>query len=358
EGGIDEGVRPTWYRDVDGDLYGSTTTTLACSQPGGYVSNDDDCNDMVSTVNPAAPELCNNVNDDCDGSTDEPPASTHCNTLYPFAGVTYACTAGTCVVTACPGTVRDCDGSATNGCETDVSSSVSNCGGCGFSCSMVCSSSLCDDPVEIAGGSGHACARRASGRLLCWGGNANGQLGDGTNFDRLAPTNVSTITTATGVTAGTGHSCARTSDGSIYCWGTSAQGELGTGSTLTRYTPTLTAGTQGFGSVHTSTATTCAVRTSGVVACWGLANAYQVGDTAAAPDPGGAFHSVPRDTSIVDATQVQAGSMHACARRSGGLVQCWGTDDFGRLGDGAATHGACPTTDATDCTAVPVTVAG
>jgi len=39
-------VQTTYYRDVDNDSYGTgATTTGACSQPAGYVSNASDCND-------------------------------------------------------------------------------------------------------------------------------------------------------------------------------------------------------------------------------------------------------------------------------------------------------------------------
>jgi hypothetical protein len=45
-GGIDEGVQLTFYRDFDTDTFGNpTNTTLACSVPGGYVTNNTDCND-------------------------------------------------------------------------------------------------------------------------------------------------------------------------------------------------------------------------------------------------------------------------------------------------------------------------
>jgi alpha-tubulin suppressor-like RCC1 family protein len=46
------------------------------------------------------------------------------------------------------------------------------------------------DVVEIAVASDHDCARTRGGAVWCWGANRNGQLGDGTTTDRIAPVEV------------------------------------------------------------------------------------------------------------------------------------------------------------------------
>ena len=62
----------TWYADTDSDGYGDASiTTLACSQPSGFVADGTDCDDADATINPAAAEACNGVDDDCDGDVDE-----------------------------------------------------------------------------------------------------------------------------------------------------------------------------------------------------------------------------------------------------------------------------------------------
>lgn len=73
DGSIDEGfVSSTWYRDADSDGYGNAAITQsATSQPSGYVSNDDDCNDNNSAIKPGATEVDDDVDNDCDGSVDE-----------------------------------------------------------------------------------------------------------------------------------------------------------------------------------------------------------------------------------------------------------------------------------------------
>ncbi|MFZ5477979.1 MAG: MopE-related protein [Myxococcota bacterium] len=81
DGSTDEGVTTTYYQDNDGDGYGSTTSTAACSAPSGYVVTAGDCNDASAAVSPADPEVCNSIDDDCDGTTDEGLTTTY----YPDA---------------------------------------------------------------------------------------------------------------------------------------------------------------------------------------------------------------------------------------------------------------------------------
>ncbi len=70
DGEVDEGVAQTWYVDSDGDGYGSPDITqAACQQPTGFVDNDEDCNDNSSEFKPGAAEYCEDPNDyNCDGS--------------------------------------------------------------------------------------------------------------------------------------------------------------------------------------------------------------------------------------------------------------------------------------------------
>jgi hypothetical protein len=75
DGSIDEDDAvdaATWYEDADRDGYGSAWTTLTqCNQPTGYVSDDTDCDDLDNDVNPGEAEVCNDVDDDCNGSADD-----------------------------------------------------------------------------------------------------------------------------------------------------------------------------------------------------------------------------------------------------------------------------------------------
>ena len=66
----------TWYTDADTDTYGDADSpVVACAQPSGAVLDDTDCDDAARAVNPGATEVCNTVDDDCDGDIDDDDAS-------------------------------------------------------------------------------------------------------------------------------------------------------------------------------------------------------------------------------------------------------------------------------------------
>lgn len=71
-GDIDEAGGATWYADADGDTYGdAAATTVSCDAPMGYVADNTDCNDGDDAINPAATEVCDGVDNNCDGNIDE-----------------------------------------------------------------------------------------------------------------------------------------------------------------------------------------------------------------------------------------------------------------------------------------------
>jgi hypothetical protein len=72
DGLVDEDVQTPFYKDADGDTYGDATkSVMMCSLPGGYSKNDKDCDDTNKSSFPNATELCDGADNDCDGDTDE-----------------------------------------------------------------------------------------------------------------------------------------------------------------------------------------------------------------------------------------------------------------------------------------------
>ena len=59
----------TWYQDDDRDDHGTADVTVeACARPVGYASADNDCDDEVATIYTGAAELCDGLDNDCDGA--------------------------------------------------------------------------------------------------------------------------------------------------------------------------------------------------------------------------------------------------------------------------------------------------
>ncbi len=72
DGEVDEGLEQTWYQDADGDGFGSDArTTEDCDQPAGYADNDLDCDDGSAQAFPGGTEVCDGLDNDCDGEVDE-----------------------------------------------------------------------------------------------------------------------------------------------------------------------------------------------------------------------------------------------------------------------------------------------
>ncbi len=87
DGRIDEDVSDAWYRDNDGDGYGDPDLwTFACYSLPGYADNALDCDDSNSDIHPGATEICNELDDDCNGLVDDgaSAAYTWSDTLYDF----------------------------------------------------------------------------------------------------------------------------------------------------------------------------------------------------------------------------------------------------------------------------------
>jgi gliding motility-associated-like protein len=72
DGNSDEGVTNTYFADGDEDGFGDLNSTIqGCTAPNGYVDDNTDCNDADSLIYPGAMEICNQLDDNCDGTVDE-----------------------------------------------------------------------------------------------------------------------------------------------------------------------------------------------------------------------------------------------------------------------------------------------
>jgi alpha-tubulin suppressor-like RCC1 family protein len=191
---------------------------------------------------------------------------------------------------------------------------------------------LSESVTIIAAGSNHTCAASATGGVKCWGENRTGQLGDGTTESKTTPVDVRGIDgEVIALTAGSDHTCALMKGGRAMCWGGNYNGQLGDGSTAQNPNPVEVRGPDGgFLSIAAGYLFTCAVTEAGGVDCWGSNFWGQLGD--------GTFENRSLPTEVVGLNSGVKGIAvaweHVCALTEKGGVKCWGADGAGQMGIG------------------------
>ncbi|MCZ7685214.1 MAG: MopE-related protein [Sandaracinaceae bacterium] len=204
---------------IDNDCNGVLDGPLEDRDRDGFVDpscGGADCDDERTEVHPGAAELCDGVDTDCDGSPFDDEADLDGDGFV---------TSTTCV----SATLRtgDCD-------DTRAEASPDGTEACNArddDCDGLVDEGLtdCDGVVEIATGRNHTCALRQSGAVECWGiGEA---LGTGRAVQSYRPAPVEGLDRAVDVAAGEDVTCAVRDDGSVWCWGQQRDGALGNGAT-------------------------------------------------------------------------------------------------------------------------------
>ncbi|MFO0555154.1 MAG: hypothetical protein U0271_42645 [Polyangiaceae bacterium] len=205
--------------------------------------------------------------------------------------------------------------------------------------------------MAIAGGSSHTCSIVADGKAYCWGIGADGQLGTGEPFLMGPPKPALVSERLVSISAGgyriLGFSCAVSELGKVFCWGGNTDGELGTGKAVEREKPKPPSAKTSADApppplvlspvvevpeieeVSSGMRGTCAVDRSGGVWCWGSVSPL-------INDPDNKIDNVPtprKIEGISNAKQISVGAGgFACVVNAAGGVDCWGRNDSGQLG--------------------------
>ena len=210
---------------------------------------------------------------------------------------------------------------------------------------------------KIYAGGGHTCAILDGGDVKCWGMDSYGQLGDGfvqgdDGYTHLtappsSPIDLGTGRTAVAVGMGGNHACAVLDNGDLKCWGSDHSGQLGDGGSTNSnvYAPSSTPIDLGQGRTAVAVSTmvsTCAILDNGDLKCWGSDQSGQLGDGGTTHNSG-TWTTQPSSTPVDlgqgrTAVAVSVGGSHVCAILDNGDLKCWGSDAYGQLGDGGATH--------------------
>jgi uncharacterized repeat protein (TIGR02543 family) len=196
------------------------------------------------------------------------------------------------------------------------------------------------------------------GRVITWGFNSNGQLGDGTVIDKYRPTditsqfNLGTNEKITSISIGESHSAALTSTGRLFTWGLNSDGQLGNQTIIQSITPVditsqfnLSVGETitkiSLGSSHSA-----ALTSTGRLFTWGRNADGQLGNNSQTSS------NTPVDISSRFTTFnlasddkisfISMGSLISTALSSKGRVFTWGFNGNGQLGNNTTTLSLIP----------------
>jgi alpha-tubulin suppressor-like RCC1 family protein len=202
--------------------------------------------------------------------------------------------------------------------------------------------------AALATGLHHSLVLNYDGRILAFGDNSYGQLGDGTTVSRSVPTELTYPTDVVAISAGSWYSLAVTSDGSVYAWGRNLYGQLGTGDTRNSSMPLLLEGLPPVVAVSAGAHHALALTSDGAVYAWGRNTEFQIGnyESESILDLDGTVLGTRVLTPVLvcpsGAVAVAAGGGFSMYLTRSGTVMAWGDNRSGQLGDGTRISHAKP----------------
>ena len=208
---------------------------------------------------------------------------------------------------------------------------------------------------HIIGGFGYVCAVALDGRAYCWGSNSNGKIGSGNTSSALVPSAVKISGALVGKvikqiepSSAGNHSCVIASDDKAYCWGHNGFGQLGNNNTVNSLTPVAvdTAGvlvSKTIKQIASGGISSCVIASDDKAYCWGSNNFGQLGNgnlkNSSTPTPVSTTGVLAGKT----IKQITAGTEFTCAIASDDKAYCWGSNSSGELGNNSTINSGVPT---------------
>lgn len=188
--------------------------------------------------------------------------------------------------------------------------------------------------VSIGAGNEHTCVATNFGNAYCWGDNWYGQLGDGTNTDTYEPTSVHLPfgRDAVSIAAGGWHSCSILDNGKVVCWGANGAGQLGDGGDSSEELAPVyvSLGSDTARSIITGWRASCIINDWGDTKCWGDNNNGQIGSGSV----GGTQSTPSTVTGGEEFVSIAMIDESVCGINTDGEVYCWGDNWYGNVGSG------------------------
>jgi alpha-tubulin suppressor-like RCC1 family protein len=202
---------------------------------------------------------------------------------------------------------------------------------------------------KVSAGYQYGCAITTNGTLKCWGSGSSGNLGAGTAvYSSAVPLEIDPGTKYADVVTLSetfqGHTCGITTAGVLKCWGGNSQGQVGDGTKVNKMVPTVIDPGVNYINVFVSSYSTCGITSRGEKKCWGMGiGALPVASGTANDDyllitAGmilGKTGKVYENSSVTESVISASGrSIRYCVVTAAGALKCWGSFP---LGNGSLT---------------------
>ena len=205
---------------------------------------------------------------------------------------------------------------------------------------------------QISTGHYHTCAVASDDKIYCWGENNNGELGNGSTVDSRVPVAVNMTGVLAGKTikqmsVGTYNTCVIASDDKVYCWGSNAYGQVGNNS-LTDSNVPVAVNTTGvlagktIKQISVGHHRACVIASDDKMYCWGnnMGGALGNGSTADSHIPVSVNMSGVLAGKVI--RRISIGAFHTCAYASDNKIYCWGSNNYGQLGNNSTANSGVP----------------
>jgi alpha-tubulin suppressor-like RCC1 family protein len=213
--------------------------------------------------------------------------------------------------------------------------------------------------AAISAGGDNGMALLHEGKVMSWGLNKVGQLGDDGRFGpqscptprfiaepcSTTPEEVRDLRGVKAISAGGDHDLALLRNGAVMAWGDNSSGQLGDGTipgpspcrVACSMTPVPVSDLSGITAISAGGGYSLALLRNGTVMAWGANSSGQLGDGTTTSS------EVPVPVSdLSGVTAISAGRRHGLALLRDGTVMAWGDNEDGQLGDGTATNSDVP----------------
>lgn len=185
----------------------------------------------------------------------------------------------------------------------------------------------------------HVLAIKSDGTLWAWGNDGNGEVGVGTQNDVYStPQKIGTGTNWAQISTGHNHSAAIKSDGTLWIWGGNGNGELGMPAvSISQLTP-VQLESDTWKAISAGSGYTVGIHSDGSLWAWGINDHGQLGDGTTTN------RSQPvRIGTANDWVGISAGSDHTLAIKTNGTLWAWGDNENGEVGNNNSGTGVMQT---------------